>query len=361
MRCPDLCSGSLKVAVLYVGGVIGAGFASGQEIMQFFAVFGTRGLWGVALATALFVYLGVVVQTTAVRLGSTGYRQVLEQLLGRIPAAVVDRLSLGMLLVGLAIMLAGSGAIFHEQLGLPPAAGVLVLAALTAAILWGGLNRVVAVNGVLVPLKLGLVIGVALLALVTASGGPGAGAGPAATPTGLFAGNWAWAALLYVSYNMVVPVAVLSTLGRHLSPEEAVRGALLGGLMLGLAALVTAAAVIVHYGQVRLQQVPLLYLAGAVHPVLGTTFSVVIWFAVFTTGIANAHGFAGRMAPPGSRGYRLAGLGAVLIMVPLALLDFATLVRFFYPLFGLIGLVLTGGLLFRPVAGFWREMAKRGT
>ncbi|MEW6458752.1 MAG: hypothetical protein AB1441_06755 [Bacillota bacterium] len=353
-------SGSLKVAVLYIGGVIGAGFASGQEIMQFFAVFGTRGLWGVALATALFVYLGVVVQTTAVRLESTGYREVLEHLLGRSLAAVMDRLSLGMLLVGLGIMLAGSGAIFQEQLGLPPAAGVLVLAALTVAVLWGGLNGVVAVNAVLVPLKLGLVIGVALLALATAWGSPGSAAHAGASPPGLLAGNWVWAALLYVSYNMVVPVAVLSTLGRHLSPAEAVRGALAGGIMLGLAAGVVAAAIIAHYGQVRLYQVPLLYLAGAVHPVVGAMFSVVIWLAVFTTGIANAHGFAGRLALPGSRGYRLAGLGAALIMVPVALLGFVTLVRFFYPLFGLIGLVLAGVLLFRPVAGFWRERAKIG-
>lgn len=354
-------SGSLKVAVLYIGGVIGAGFASGQEILQFFAVFGLQGLWGVALATALFVYLGVVVQTTAVRLKSTGYREVLEYLLGRGPAAVVDYLSMGMLLVGLGIMFAGSGAVFQEQLGLPPAAGVLVLAVLTAAIIWGGLNGVVAVNVLLVPLKLGLVIGVAMLVLVGAWGGPGPPVHTVPSPPGLLAGNWAWAALLYVSYNMVVPVAVLSTLGRHLSPPEAVRGAVAGGVLLGLAAGVVAAAILAHYGEVGPYQVPLLYLAGTVHPVVGALFSVVIWLAVFTTGIANAHGFAGRLALPGSRGYRLAGLGAVLTMVPVALLGFADLVRLFYPLFGLVGLVLVGALLCRPVAGFWRERAKTTT
>ncbi len=345
------------MAVLYIGGVIGAGFASGQEIMQFFAVFGTRGLWGVALATALFVYLGVVVQTTAVRLESTGYREVLEHLLGRSLTAVMDRLSLGMLLVGLGIMLAGSGAIFREQFGLPSVVGVLVLTALILGVLWGGLARVVAVNAVLVPLKLGLVALVAALALASAAEPvPGAPAG--AAPVGLLAGNWVWAAVLYVSYNMVVPVAVLSTLGRHLTPAEAVRGALAGGLLLGLAAGVVAAAIIVHYSQVWFYQVPLLYLAGAVHPVVGVMFSVAIWLAVFTTGIANAHGFAGRLALPDSRGYRLAGLGAVLVMIPVALLEFATLVRFFYPLFGLIGLVLVVVLLLRPVAGFSRGRAK---
>ncbi|MBE0466706.1 MAG: hypothetical protein IBX71_05710 [Candidatus Desulforudis sp.] len=350
-------SGVLKVAVLYVGAVIGAGFSSGQEILQFFGSFGTRGLWGVVLATALFAYLGAVVQTTAVKIGSTGYREVLDYLLGKRMAGVVDRLGMGMLVVGLGIMLAGSGAIFQEKLGLPATVGVLVLAVLIVTVIWNGLTGVVAVNAVLVPLKLTLVMGVALLALFAALG-PGPAAYADTVRAGLLADNWVWAAVLYVSYNMMVPLAVLSTLGRHLTATEAVRGAVLGGMLLGLAAGVVAAAIITYHAQVWSYQVPLLYLASEVHPGVGTLCTVVIWLAVFTTGIAQAHGLAGRLALPGSRRYRFAGLGAVLIMTPVAFFDFATLVRFFYPLFGCLGLVLVIGLLIRPLAGFWRPGAK---
>jgi uncharacterized membrane protein YkvI len=38
---------NLQVAAAYVGTAIGAGFASGQEIMQFFVRFGHKGIWGV--------------------------------------------------------------------------------------------------------------------------------------------------------------------------------------------------------------------------------------------------------------------------------------------------------------------------
>ena len=34
----------------FIGVVVGAGFASGQEAMQFFVAFGKWGLWGIALA-----------------------------------------------------------------------------------------------------------------------------------------------------------------------------------------------------------------------------------------------------------------------------------------------------------------------
>ena len=36
---------TFKVAATYIGTVVGAGFASGQETLQFFAVFGVRGFW----------------------------------------------------------------------------------------------------------------------------------------------------------------------------------------------------------------------------------------------------------------------------------------------------------------------------
>jgi len=36
---------TFKVAATYIGTVVGAGFASGQEMLQFFAVFGLKGFW----------------------------------------------------------------------------------------------------------------------------------------------------------------------------------------------------------------------------------------------------------------------------------------------------------------------------
>ena len=349
--------GAFKVAVLYVGAVIGAGFSSGQEILQFFGSFGARGLWGVGLATVLFAYLGAVIQVTAVRIGAANYRDVLDHLLGRTTARLADGLSMGMLVVGLGIMLAGSGAIFQERLGLPPATGVLFLAFLIGVIIWAGLSGVVAVNVVLVPVKLILVMGVAVTALLAAPA-PVPAVPEEAPPAGLLGGGWVWAAVLYVSYNLMVPLAVLSTLGRHLTPAEAVRGGVAGGVLLGLAAGLVTAAIVVHYARVWSYQVPMLYLAAAVHPVLGTVGTMVVWLAVFTTGIANAHGFASRLAPPGSSGYRTAGLAAILAMIPLTFFDFAVLVGFFYPLFGCLGLVLLAALAARPLAGFWHARAK---
>lgn len=44
---------ALQIAFTYIGTVVGAGFASGKEIVEFFVQYGSQGLVGILLATGL--------------------------------------------------------------------------------------------------------------------------------------------------------------------------------------------------------------------------------------------------------------------------------------------------------------------
>ena len=46
---------AFEMAVVYVGTIIGAGFASGQEIFQFFVRFKMKGFWGLVITELLFI------------------------------------------------------------------------------------------------------------------------------------------------------------------------------------------------------------------------------------------------------------------------------------------------------------------
>ena len=50
-----------NIAALYVGSIMGAGFASGREAWQFFGVFGLQGYLGIAAAGLLFMAMGMMV------------------------------------------------------------------------------------------------------------------------------------------------------------------------------------------------------------------------------------------------------------------------------------------------------------
>ncbi|RYD02452.1 hypothetical protein N752_24285 [Desulforamulus aquiferis] len=83
---------------------------------------------------------------------------------------------------------------------------------------------------------------------------------------------------------------------------------------------------------------------------------MLIWLAILTTAIANAHGFASRLAPDGGKRYRLFGLAACLGVLPLTVFDFSSLVRFLYPLFGYAGLLLLAAMLIVPIVKSKRKI-----
>ncbi len=336
-----------KVISAYIGAVIGAGFASGQEIMQFFILHGRAGLMGAALATLLFAYLGGLVMFLSINMRTGSYRKVFGFLLGNKAGRFMDALNLCMLLGGVGVMMAGSAAVFSEHFALPARAGVISVAVLTSLALMGGLEGVLTVNVFLVPLKYLAVVVISLAALLGQSGGT-AGVEAAMVGEGV-AGSWALAGFLYVSYNMIVPVAVLSSLGRAVPLKIGLAGGVLGGLLLGLAIILVTAAGLAHLPDVALYQIPMLHLAGSLEPALRLGSGLLIWLAILTTAIANAHGFASRLGSAGRVQYRLYGMGACLLALPLACFSFTGLVRFLYPLFGYAGLVLLIALLARPL------------
>ncbi len=318
--------------------------------MQFFILHGKGGLLGVALATALFSYLGGLVMFISIKMRTGSYRRLFTYLLGTKFGMLMDGLSLFILLGGLGVMMAGSAAVFSEQFAFPSGSGVFIIAALTSLVILGGLKRVLAAYVFLVPLKLAAVAFISLAAL-WASGGMAGPFLPAQSGGGV-AGNWALAGLLYVSYNMVVPVAVLSSMGRSVPLKLGVAGGVLGGLLLGLAVLLVTLAGMAYLPEAATYQIPLMYLAGSLGEVFRWGLGLLIWLAILTTAIANAHGFASRLAPEGGKSYRIFGVGACLLALPLSCCSFTVLVRFLYPLFGYAGMLLLITLLLKPLKIF---------
>ena len=61
----------LEVATVFTGSFLGAGFLSGQELLQFFGVFGGYGIAGMVLAIAAFVLFSLLVLDIARKTGRT--------------------------------------------------------------------------------------------------------------------------------------------------------------------------------------------------------------------------------------------------------------------------------------------------
>ena len=70
------------IAAVYTGTVIGAGFASGQEIWYFFSRYGPAGTRGLFLSTVLLSLLGAKAMEWGRRIGASSYHDFLYNLAG---------------------------------------------------------------------------------------------------------------------------------------------------------------------------------------------------------------------------------------------------------------------------------------
>lgn len=326
---------SWQVALTYAGTIIGAGFASGQELLIFFASYGAWGLLGITLAGVLFMYLGTTILNIAFRIKAVGYHQVLVAVCGPRVGHIYSILAAIFLLTSLAVMLAGAGAIGSEYFDLPPHHGILLLAiALFVTTLFGA-TALVTVNCILTPLLILLTLFIGLFsllyhgvhpALLTLT--PAAAIQPAPT--------WALSSILYVAYNTILASTILAPLGAK-TPVPAIRrnGGILGGLILTVVALFIILVMMLHYPEAFTAKIPMLYVASAQHPYSYIAYVFILLGAMYTTGLASLYGCSAFLSSILS----LSSLGSTISLLLICLIGsqfgFASLIAAIFPVFGL--------------------------
>ena len=141
-----------QVALMYVGTVMGAGFASGREIWQFFGVFGKSAYTGVLLIGILFIIMGMMASYNARALGTSDMGKVIVPGGNSRLISFVGYFMAIMLFTVLITMTAAGGALFHQTFGLHRAAGGLLIAALVIVTVLGEFERVSQVFRFIMPI-----------------------------------------------------------------------------------------------------------------------------------------------------------------------------------------------------------------
>ena len=196
---------SLRVGFTFAGCYLGAGYVSGQELWQFFGCFGRRGIGGLVLAVSLSFFFGVLLLRLVQR---TGLHQT-DTLVVRRPIPLL-RGAVGMLqlviLFGLfVIMAAGVGALLRQLFGLSSAMGSALFCVAVTLLSFRGTSGMVRVFSAVVPMLVICSVTVSVLTLRQAGWHFHIAAAP---PDGAFAGNWAAAACIFVSYNLFSSIGI---------------------------------------------------------------------------------------------------------------------------------------------------------
>lgn len=339
---------SLGIAGTYIGTVIGAGFASGQEVYQFFGHFGLWGALGIALAASLFAWFGFVIVEAGRRLGSSSHSSLVESVAGRLSPAL-DAVITFFLFGGVVAMLSGAGAVVFEQCGMTRFAGSVLMAIVSALTVMFGLRGIVIAISAFVPFILVTVVFVSAVTL--AASGLDARALAFADPRTAPVSTWLGSTVIYVSYNLLTASAVLAPLGPAAGTRRRIAsGVLLGGAGLGIAAMAIHLSILSLLPASAARDIPMAYVVARLGPVVKAAYTVVLFAEIYSTAVADLFGFASRFCLPQSRGF----IVVVILTASLALLGarlgFTTVVRTVYPAAGYAGVVLLGCLLLRAPA-----------
>ena len=147
-------SAAFQIAAVYVGTVVGAGFATGREIVEFFSRFGFIGFLSILLSGYLLIVLGSKLMRIAARINAVSYQEFNVHLFGKWAGRGINIIMLFMLLGVSAVMLAGAGAVFEEQLGLTKNLGVFITIFLSFLVMLVGTKGLFAVNSFVVPIMI---------------------------------------------------------------------------------------------------------------------------------------------------------------------------------------------------------------
>lgn len=338
----------LRIGSAFIGVIVGAGFASGQEILQYFTSFGIPGLIGAVIATVLFSYIGMLLVWLGSRTKTTSHKEVIYRISGRYLGTVIDYILIFTLFGVGVVMLAGAGSNLNQQFGLPFFVGTTLMTILV--ILTGLLkvNRVVSIIGSITPVLIIFVVFISIYSLLTMDG-TFASLNQVAQSTPTTLPNWFISSINYVSFNVAVGASMSIVMGgAEKNPKTAAIGGLVGGLVLGILIILMHLAIFSKIEEVGTLDMPMLGIVSNLSPILGLIMSLVIFGMIYNTAIGMFFSFTARFAESGTKKFKIFFISTMIVGYFASYVGFTDLVSYFYPLIGYLGIILIFALVVAP-------------
>lgn len=335
---------SFKWMFLIIGTTIGAGYASGRELWEFF---GHESGLAILLYIIFFTVSCIVIMEISYQKKSSEYTPVLKKIVGHKLTRIYDIMILIYLYTTTIVMLSGSGATgqafnFSYWWGV----GFIVITLFVLFI--RDINGVLTINQYILPV---LILGLLFVLLQFTFD----------QKLALFSHwheqrNW-MAAFPFTALNILPLIAVLGAIGNKVSSRKEIWiGCIGSGLVLGVVSYIYNNSLIQIADELLLYEIPLFAILKEYPFGMLIFMSILLWFAIFTTAAAGMLGIVTRIQNYFRSPLWLLVLIILLTMIPLTTFGFSTLVGFLYPLYGILNLYVLTRLLLYP---FWNRIEQR--
>lgn len=341
---------------------IGSGFATAQEILQYFAAYGAGFILVVAVSMLIFTYTNVSFIRAGTICADRADKNIYHYYCGKYVGAFYDIFSVVFIFLSYVVMCGGAGAAFAQQFHAPAWAGVVILAALIILTVVFGLDGLVNVLGKIGPIMILciLTIGVWTAVRDVSQIIPGMKLIESGEVEVIRVGSSSFSsALSYAGFVMLWFCTFMSELGRKNDPKEVRTGMLLGAAAIGVTLIMVSLALLANIETVAGSEIPSIVLAAMISPGFAAVFSVITLCGTYTAGVPLLWSASSRYVSEGTKKFRvtvviLGVLGAWIALF----LPYRKLVNVVYGINGYVGIALIAFMLFQDIR-IWMKRKDR--
>lgn len=332
----------IKLAGAFCAFLIGAGFATGQEILQYFTNYGLAKSLGVL---AINCILGAWTCTAVMNIGNEKKDvrglDCYTNLCGKYVGTALSWFIPIFMFLTFVQMMSGFGATFQQMFNANTWIGASILAIACAIICLAGLTKIIDCLGFVGPCIIVIAILVAIGVLCTHDLSLAEWNEFVETEKPMTAGgNWIGAGISYALWNICMCMPFLSVMGSRANNKvEVAAGVISGNVLFSIGAFMLVLAEASQIEAVQNFEIPALHMAQQLSPLLGVIYAIILALAIFTTAVPLLCSSASRIFPEGSGKYKILVIILIIAGVFGSYIPFRYLVNIIEPLVGYVGIL----------------------
>lgn len=329
----------IKIALVIIGAIIGAGFASGQEIYIFFFSYGKEGILGIIISCTL---LGITIYKSLkiiLENNIENYKEFLEYIINidnkskKYIINVINIIINIFILVTFYIMISGFGTYLEQSMSIPQIKGSIILAILCIITLSNEIKGIIKVSESVVPILIIFITIVGLQSLNYIDI-------PNITKYIIKAKqtNWIISSILYASYNTILLIPTLISMKKILNKKT------IGKISSIVTIIITILAISIYISMIKIDvninnlEMPVTYIISHQFPHLKIIYGIVILASILTTAISLGSGLLQNVAK-NKKIKKIILIIICIISIPVSKIGFSNLIGYLYPIFGYLGII----------------------
>ncbi|RUQ11382.1 hypothetical protein D8M31_09675 [Corynebacterium genitalium] len=332
---------SLAVAASFVGIVVGAGFASGMEALQYFVAYGTNGFYGVILASVTMLFAATAFMTFGSYFLAREHNEVFYNVTSKPAAFIMDWSAVACIFSVGFVMFAGAGSNLRQSFEWPIWVGAVAMLALMLIVGRFDVDKVSSVIGWATPLLVVFVLIGSIYSFTQVDVSWSEVGSYAQQEVSRADGTpyWWLGALNHTGLNALCGVSMaLVMAGDEFDTKSTRLGGILGGVIYAVMLALLVASLLIQVESVNGNDMPLLAVIDNVDPVLGFIMTWVIFLMVFNTCLGMFYALAKRLTRKKPERFYPVYAIACIVGFGLSFAGFQPLVSSLYPILGYLGL-----------------------